>query len=308
MNHSNSTDEMSASFDKYTRPNALRPELVDKYIKTVLKRGAQSQLEQAQTAETLKENKNWVKVIEQIYRLNLDMRILNNLRQQLNELIEDENGIVQIEIFKRMFFTFFKGEKTAYQVYDMLLPVISEHYDEEKNCKIEPGDLKATDQNKVVKIQLLTQFIDLFNYYPVKVNKLRQKNDSNEMTYVMSSGIHGTKNDRGEFVVYQNPEMKTRNVEEAHMLKLLSLVSDKIRERFINLKTCFRFLDTNHSQSISINEFAQAIDHMRLKLSFEDIKKLFDYLDKKGQGEIGYDEFTLLLEERWRGIDPVKFF
>ncbi len=55
-----------------------------------------------------------MKVIEQIYRLNLDMRILNNLRQQLNELIEDENGIVQIEVFKRMFFTFFKGESTAY--------------------------------------------------------------------------------------------------------------------------------------------------------------------------------------------------
>jgi len=64
-------------------------------------------------------------------------------------------------------------------------------------------------------------------------------------------------------------------------------------------------LDTNHSQSISINEFAQAIDHMRLKISFEDIKRLFNYLDKKGQGEIGYDEFTMLLEERWRGIDPV---
>jgi hypothetical protein len=47
------------------------------------------------------------------------------------------------------------------------------------------------------------------------------------------------------------------------------------------------------------------MDHMRLKISFEDIKKLFNYIDKKGQGEIGYDEFTLLLEERWRGIDPV---
>ena len=45
---------------------------------------------------------------------------------------------------------------------------------------------------------------------------------------------------------------------------------------------------------------------MRLKLPFEDIKKLFNYLDKKGQGEIGYDEFTLLLEERWRGIDPLS--
>lgn len=49
-----------------------------------------------------------------------------------------------------------------------------------------------------------------------------------------------------------------------------------------------------------------AIEHMRLKISFEDIKKLFNYIDKKGQGEIGYEEFTMLLEERWRGIDPVE--
>ena len=64
-------------------------------------------------------------------------------------------------------------------------------------------------------------------------------------------------------------------------------------------------MDKNHSQSISINEFAQAIEHMRLKISFEDIKKLFNYMDKSGDGDIGYDEFTLLLEERWRGIDPI---
>lgn len=43
-------------------------------------------------------------------------------------------------------------------------------------------------------------------------------------------------------------------------------------------------------------------------MSFEDIKKLFNYIDKSGEGEIGYDEFTLLLEERWRGIDPVETF
>ena len=90
------------------------------------------------------------------------------------------------------------------------------------------------------------------------------------------------------------------------MIKLLSLVSNKINERFTNLKSCFRYLDTNHSQSISINEFAQAIEHMRLKISFEDVKKLFNYLDKNGNGAVGYDEFTLLLEERWRGIDPVE--
>jgi Ca2+-binding EF-hand superfamily protein len=157
----------------------------------------------------------------------------------------------------------------------------------------------------VVRIQKLTQFIDLFNFYPVKVNKLRSKNDSNELTYVMSSGTHGTKNEAGEIVNnFSKEESKTED--EKHLLKLLSLVSNKISERFLNLQRCFRYLDVDHSQSISINEFAQAIEHMRLKLSFEDIKKLFNFIDKKGNGEIGYEEFTCLLEERWRGIDPAS--
>ena len=46
---------------------------------------------------------------------------------------------------------------------------------------------------------------------------------------------------------------------------------------------------------------------MRIKISFEDIKKLYNYLDKNKDGVIGYDEFTHLLEERWRGIDPIEF-
>ena len=28
-------------------------------------------------------------------------------------------------------------------------------------------------------------------------------------------------------------------------------------------------------------------------------------MDKNNNGSLGYDEFTLLLEERWRGIDPI---
>jgi Ca2+-binding EF-hand superfamily protein len=45
---------------------------------------------------------------------------------------------------------------------------------------------------------------------------------------------------------------------------------------------------------------------MRLKISFEDVKKLFNYLDKENLGYIGYEQFTFLLEERWRGIDPIE--
>ena len=92
------------------------------------------------------------------------------------------------------------------------------------------------------------------------------------------------------------------------MLKLLSLVSFKIYQRFRNLREAFRYIDTDHSQSISINEFAQAIDYFRLKISFDDINKLYRYLDSDGSGEIGYDEFTLLSEERWRNIDPYKHY
>ena len=166
-------------------------------------------------------------------------------------MIDDELGHVQPEVFKKMFFTYFKGEPYAHHVYEKLAPVVSEYYFEGK--KIGAGDARANEQNKVVVLQKLTQFIDMFNFYPIKVHKVRYKNDSNELTYVMNSGTQGTKNDLGEYV---HRKEIIRTEEELHMRKLLTLVSDKIRERFTTIKECFRFLDTNHSQSISINEFA----------------------------------------------------
>ena len=129
----------------------------------------------------------WVNVVEQIYRLNLDNRILNNLRQMLNELIEDERGLVETEVFRKMFFTFFKGERYAHQIYDMLHPLVTVCYDEVNDKVVSDGDHDKPGTKFRVRLQLLTQFIDLFNYYPVKVNKLRYKNDSNELTYIMSS-------------------------------------------------------------------------------------------------------------------------
>lgn len=95
-----------------------------------------------------------------------------------------------------------------------------------------------------------------------------------------------------------------RSDDEKHLLKLLSLVSSKINERFRNMREAFRYIDTDHSQSISINEFAQAMEYFRLKLSFEDIGKLYRFLDSECKGELGYEEFTLLSEERWRNLDP----
>ena len=112
--------------------------------------GANMQLHANKTND---DTNNWVKIIEQIYRLNLDNRILNNLRQQLNEMIEDERGLVQINIFKKLFFTYFKGEKHAHQIYEMLLPAVSLYYDPILDEQISPtDDVRATQEHKFVKI------------------------------------------------------------------------------------------------------------------------------------------------------------
>ena len=153
----------------------------------------------------------------------------------------------------------------------------------------------------MVSIQKLSIFIDGFNFSPVKVGQIHFKNGSTEMTYIMSSNAKGSLAEADK-----NPKWHERNTDEKHLLKLLSLVSSKINERFRNMREAFRYIDTDHSQSISINEFAQAIEYFRLKLSFEDIAKLYRFLDSEAKGELGYEEFTMLSEENWRDLDPYK--
>lgn len=78
----------------------------------------------------------------------------------------------------------------------------------------------------------------------MQVCKVRYKNDSNELTYVMNSGLHGSLNDKGEVIM---PKPKPVTQDERLLHDLLQMVSDKIRERFKDLNACFRFLDSNHS-------------------------------------------------------------
>jgi hypothetical protein len=97
-----------------------------------------------------------------------------------------------------MFFTFFKGEKHANQVYEMLVPCIREYFNHgtDRSTNAQDPNGKA-----IVKIQALTEFIDLFNYYPLRVCNIRYKNDSNELTYIMNSNTKGSKNERGEVIM-----------------------------------------------------------------------------------------------------------
>ena len=90
------------------RPMPMRSELVDNYFSQVMK-GSNEQND----------------VFQEIYRHVMDNRIFNNLKQQLNEMIEDEKALISIEEFRKMFFTFFKGEDKASIIYEKLLPQIT---------------------------------------------------------------------------------------------------------------------------------------------------------------------------------------
>ena len=90
------------------RPMPMRSELVDNYFSQVMK-GSNEQND----------------VFREIYRHVMDNRIFNNLKQQLNEMIEDEKALISIEEFRKMFFTFFKGEDKASIIYEKLLPQIT---------------------------------------------------------------------------------------------------------------------------------------------------------------------------------------
>lgn len=61
-------------------------------------------------------------------------------------------------------------------------------------------------------------------------------------------------------------------------------------------------MDTDHSLELNLNEFCQGIEFLRIKLSFETIKKVFNFLDVNSRGLISYEEFRQLDEENFRKV------
>lgn len=80
-------------------------------------------------------------------------------------MIEDEKSLIEIEEFRKMFFTYFKGEFKAALLYEKLLPFITVWQEDGQVY-----DTARDGAEKFVSVQKLTEFIDSFNFYPVKVD------------------------------------------------------------------------------------------------------------------------------------------
>ena len=87
----------------------MRSELVDNYFTNIMRSSGGPASE----------------VFKEIYKNVMDNRIFNNLKEQLNSMIEDEKSLISIEEFRKMFFTYFKGEYKAGLLYEKVLPFIT---------------------------------------------------------------------------------------------------------------------------------------------------------------------------------------
>lgn len=144
----------------------------------------------------------------------------------------------------------------------------------------------------------LTTFIDFFNFYPFMLKEIRHKNNTSKDLFlylgIRDIDYNGEKQHKGK------TSDKDEIIEKWAMLKALALISNKINERFKNLAMAFRYFDYDKSQILGLNKFVQGIDHLRIKVSFNYIKKIFEFLDKSGEGLITFEDFKLLDEDNWR--------
>jgi hypothetical protein len=89
----NFKEQLETNFQtgKEERPTALRSNVVERYIMEIL--GSQ---------RAFKEKEN---IVSKMIELRCDNRVLNQMRETMNNKIEDENGLMSIEAFKKMFYT-----------------------------------------------------------------------------------------------------------------------------------------------------------------------------------------------------------
>ena len=75
--------------------------------------------------------------------LNLDNRVLNQMRQTMNEKIDDERGLMKRSEFKRMLYTSFGRipHENKKIIYDMLIQLISVHVE-----NVEKGSKSKSNQ------------------------------------------------------------------------------------------------------------------------------------------------------------------
>ena len=72
-------------------------------------------------------------------------------------------------------------------------------------------------------------------------------------------------------------------------------IKKKDMSYLISLENNFRALDDDNSQTVDFDAFEKVANNFNFGISFEELQKIFDCFDKKGNGRIDYDEFIRVI-------------
>ena len=222
-----------------------------------------------------------LKLLVQLLTSKVDYRTLSRMKQHLFDKFEGDRDI-PVEDFK----------EESLRFLHVLPPEI-----EEKII----GEIAADDSKQLISRQKLNDLVDMYQFLPLKIK--RDKNKSEDIYFILHSNKRGAPQNREQIL----QELREQN-ERMHLTKISTLVAIKMEEKFPTMAKAFLFFDVDGDRLLTRTEFAKGVEGLRVKLSKEDVDKVFDYLDKDKDQQLNYYEFCGLSEEKRRNIDPFESF
>ena len=113
----------------------------------------------------------------------------------------------------------------------------------------------------------------MYQFLPLKVK--RDKNKSEDIYFIMNSNKRGAPQSKEQIL----EQLKEQN-QRMHVAKIITLVAIKMEEKFPTMAKTFLFFDQDDNRKITRAEFTKGIGGLGVKLTKDDVDKVFDYLDK----------------------------
>lgn len=82
--------------------------------------------------------------------------------------------------------------------------------------------------------------------------------------------------------------------EQEHLTELIETVALKMTERFRNQSQAFRAFDATGKGKVFKSHFVESLERLRIRLSAQDISKIWACLDPQRRGYITFNEFCIL--------------
>lgn len=222
-----------------------------------------------------------LKLLVHLLTSKVDYRTLSQMKQHLFDKFEGDQDI-PVEDFK----------KESVRFLHVVPPEI-----EDKII----AEISTDDSHQLISRQKLHDLVDMYQFLPLKIK--RDKNKSEDIYYILNSNKRGAPQNREQIL----QDLREQN-ERMHLAKIITLVAIKMEEKFPTMAKAFLFFDVDDDRRITRTEFAKGVEGLRVKLSKEDVDKVFDHLDKDKDQSLDYYEFCGLSEEKRRNIDPFESF